>query len=283
MANRKVDATGWFWEQGAYDIQRPNPLAEVGLPLNPDPHSACGILLAGKVAEAFTKDELRDMLRKGVLMDGIALQVLWSQGLGELTGVKPGQSFPSGVSERLTPHALNGRYAGDGRDALVGPADGVCSLVPVAEGVGDLAHLVRYDDADVGSCFSTFTNSLGGRVAVASYAPWQLMGRSAMRHQLLAVADWLAGGRLPVLIEPMARIAPLVRCSPDGQRIALVLLNTALEPSGPVNLRLRAHPQQVSLVSAEGPKPLPTRHEGKETLLDLPSIPAWRTAVLVGR
>ncbi len=165
----------------------------------------------------------------------------------------------------------------------MGPQDGVCNLLPVGEGVGDLAHLVRYDDVDVGSCFSTFTNSLGGRVAVASYAPWQLMGRGAMRHQLLAVADWLAGGRLPVLIEPMVRIAPLVRCSPDGRRIAVVLLNTALEPSGPVTLRLRAHPQRVSLVSAESTKLLPARHEGNDTLLDLPSIPAWRTVVLLGR
>ena len=153
----------------------------------------------------------------------------------------------------------------------------------MAEGVGDLAHLINYDGADVGSCFSTFTNPLGGRVAVATYAPWTRLGRSATRHQLLAVADWLAGGRLPVLIEPMVRIAPLVRCSPDGQRIALVLLNMALEPSGPVTLRLRAHPQQVSLVSAEGAKPLPARHEGNETVIELPSIPAWQTAVLLGR
>ena len=283
MANRKVDATGWFWEHGVYDIQRPNPDADIGLPLNPDPRSACGTLLAGKVAEAFTSDELRDMLRKSVLMDGFALQVLWSQGLGELTGVKPGQTFPSGVSERLTSHALNGHYAGDGRDALVGPEDGVCSLVPVAEGVGDLTHLINYDGADVGSCFSTYTNSLGGRVAVATYAPWTRLGRSATRHQLLAVADWLAGGQLPVLIEPLVRIAPLVRCSPDGQRIALVLLNMALEPSGPVTLRLRAHPQQISLVSAEGAKTLPARHEGNDTVIQLPSIPAWQTAVLLGR
>jgi len=32
--------------------------------LTSDPRSACGTLLAGKVAEAFTSDELRDMLRK---------------------------------------------------------------------------------------------------------------------------------------------------------------------------------------------------------------------------
>ena len=31
MANRKVDNTGWFWEGGVYDIQRPNPLADLEL------------------------------------------------------------------------------------------------------------------------------------------------------------------------------------------------------------------------------------------------------------
>jgi hypothetical protein len=81
----------------------PTRNAELGLPLNPDPRSACGTLLAGKVAEAFSSDELRDMLRKGVLMDAFALQVLWSQGLGELAGVKPGQPFPGLASANGSP------------------------------------------------------------------------------------------------------------------------------------------------------------------------------------
>jgi hypothetical protein len=251
--------------------------------LTTDPRSACGILLAGKVAEAFSKDELREMLKKGVLMDAFALQVLWSQGLGQLTGVKPGQAYPAGVIERLTKHALNGRYEGDEREAEAGPADGVCALVPVGEGVGDLAHLVRYDGVDVGCCFSAYTNPLGGRVAVASYAAWREQGRGAMRHRLLAVADWLAGGRVPVVIEPMVRVAPMVRCSPDGRRMAVVMLNAALEPSGPLRLRLRGKPEQVMLASVEGTKPLRARLEGNETIVDVPSIPAWQTAVLLGR
>jgi hypothetical protein len=283
MANRRVDNTGWFWEGGVYDIQRPNPLAGVGLPLNPDPRSACGTLLAGKVAEAFSRDELRDMLRKGVLMDGLALQVLLSQGLGELAGVKPGKMLSGGVTERLTNHAFNGRYGGDGRDVLVGQVDGLFSLASVGEGVGDLAHLVFYDGTDGGCCFSVYRNSLGGRVAVATYSPWLHLGCAAMRHRLLAVADWLADGRLPVLIQEMVPVAPLLRCSPDGQRVALVLLNAGLEPSGPVTLHLRARPQQISLISVEGATPLRAQHNSKETVVDCPSIPAWQTAVLLGR
>jgi hypothetical protein len=283
MANREVDATGWFWEQAAYGIQKPNETAEMGLPLTTDLNAACGILLAGRVAESFTVEELRGFLRKGVLMDRLALSVLWARGLGELTGVKPGEQFAGGITERLTNHELNGPYGSDRRDALVGPADGVCSLVPVAEGVEGLARLVRSDGADGGLCFSLYRNSLGGRVAVSAYSPWQRLGRTSTRHRLLAVADWLVDGHLPVLIEQAVRAAPLVRMTPNGNRFALVVLNTALDPTGPLTLRLRTKSLQISLISGNQAMPLPARRKGNETVVQLPSVPAWQTATLLGR
>jgi hypothetical protein len=282
MANRQVDATGWFWEHGVYEIQQPNETAEMGLPLTTDPKSACGVLLAGKVAEAFATEELRGFLAKGVLMDGFALGVLWARGLGELTGVKPGERIPAGITERLTNHPLNGRYAGDRRDILAGPADGVCSLAPAAEGVGDLAHLVRGNGSDAGMCFSTYQNSLGGRVAVSTFGPWHRQGRSATRHRLLAVADWLTDRRLPVLIEQTVHLAPLMRVSPDGKRFALLLVNTGLDPTGPLTLRLRAQARQVSLINQGKATPLLSEREGNAMVVRLASVPAWQTAILLG-
>jgi hypothetical protein len=281
MANRQVDATGWFWEHGVYEIQQPNESAEMGLPLTTDPKSACGVLLAGKVAEAFATAELRGFLAKGVLMDGFALGVLWARGLGELTGVKVGDRIPGGITERLARHPLNGRYAGERRDVLAGPSDGVCSLVPLGASVGDLAHLVRSDGSDAGCCFSTFTNALGGRVAVSTFGPWHRQGNSATRHRLLAVADWLAHGRLPVLIPQAVRVAPLVRMSPDGQRVAVVLLNAALDPTGPLKLRLRAQPPQVSLINQGKVTPLRTEREADGLVVHVPSLPPWQSAILV--
>ena len=282
MANRQVDETGWFWEHGVYEIQQPNETVEMGLPLTTDLKSACGVLLAGKVAEAFTTEELRGFLAKGVLMDGFALGVLWARGLGELTGVKPGERIPGGITERLTRHPLNGRYAGERRDVLASPSDGVCSLHPVAEGVGDLAHLVRSDGTDAGSCFSTYENALGGRVAVSTFGPWHRQGCSATRHRLLTVADWLAQGRLPVLIEQTVRMAPFVRVSPDGKQFVLLLLNTSLDPSGPLTLRLRAQPRQVSLMSQGRITPMGAERERHALVVRLPSVPAWQTAILLG-
>lgn len=281
MTNRTVGAAGWFREGREHNIQRPNQLAEIGLPLTPDRRSACGVILAGKVAEAFSDEELKSMLAGAVLMDGDALEVLWARGLGELTGVKPGDKYPEAVTETFTDHKLNGADRGDGREAMVQPADNVRSLLPLAPQVESLSSLVRYDGKECGSCLSIFTNRLNGRVAVASYAPWRQLGRGAKRRQMLALADWLCSGRLPVVIEQTARIAPFVRMSPDGKHIAVVLFNLALDPSGPLMLRLRAQPRQVFLLTAEAWKPLSARQTGEGTTLEIPSIPAWQTAVLV--
>lgn len=87
-ARRAVGEGGWFEEGGQYDIQRPNQTCEMGVPLTMDHRSACGVLLAGRLGEAFTTDELRRMLEGGVLMDAEALQVCWARGLGHLTGVR---------------------------------------------------------------------------------------------------------------------------------------------------------------------------------------------------
>ena len=282
MANRQVDETGWFWEHGVYEIEQPNEAVEMGLPMTTDPKSACGVLLSGKVAEGFTTEELRGFLAKAVMMDGFALEVLWVRGLGELTGVKPGERFPGGINECLTNHPLNGRYAGDCRDVLAGPSDGVCSLVTVGEDVGDMAHLVRWNGNDVGMCFSTYKNTLGGRVAVSTFGPWHRQGRSATRHRLLAVADWLTDGGLPVQIDQTVRTAPLVRMSPDGKRFALLVLNTGLDPTGPLTVRLRAQARQVSLIHEGKVTPLSANREGNALVVRLPSVPAWQKAIVLG-
>jgi len=140
---------------------------------------------------------------------------------------------------------------------------------------------VRSDGSDAGCCFSTYTNALGGRVAVSTFGPWHRQGNSATRHRLLAVADWLAHGRLPVLIPQTVRVAPLVRMSPDGQRVAVVLLNAALDPTGPLTLRLRAQPPQVSMINQGKATPLRTEREGDEMVVHVPSVPPWQTAILI--
>ena len=283
MAERDVDDNGWFWEGDRYDVHKPNELFEMGIPLTPDPEAACGTILAGKIAEAFSTDELTRLLSQGVLMDAAALEVLWTRGLGQWTGVRLAEAVPPAVSERFTDHPLNGADAGGGRYATFGTNEGTYRLLPIADGVGDLSHLASLDGTDRGCCLSTYTNPLGGRVAVSSYAPWRQLGRAAKRRQIIAVANWISRGHLPARIDETVRVAPFVRASEDGSRIVVLLLNTALDPTGPLTLRLATKVGAIVQTTASGSSPLPVERSEDGLKVAVPSIPAWQTLLLIGR
>ncbi len=281
MANRVVDEKGWFFEGASYNIQAPNQLLEMGIPFAADSRHALGTILSGKLAEAFTTEELRAMLSKGVMLDVFALEVLWERGLGDLTGVKPGEDVLVAATERFTDHSMNGTDAGFVREAYAKPGERPGTLVPVSEGVIDLSHLVRHDGADLGSCLTLYENKLGGRVAVSTYAPWHRIGLGPKRRQVIALADWLTEGRLPVIIDQTVRVAPFIRKSPDGRFFA-VLFNTSLDATGKLTLRLRASSDQVSLVSSNGFQSLDTSLSEGEVIVEVPSIPPWSTIILLG-
>ncbi|NLV73677.1 MAG: hypothetical protein GXY52_03180 [Chloroflexi bacterium] len=275
MGKRAVDERGWFWEGGEYDIQRPNALLEIGIPLSPDPANSCGTLLARRIAEAFSDAELRGMLSRGVLLDSQALQVLWGRGLGELTGAKPGKQVLGGAFETLTDHPFNADFAGEQRDALVEPADGLCAL-DLLPGAEALARIVSYDERDLGVCQSAFTNALGGRVVVASYPPWRRNGTLAKRSQLLALAEWLAGGALPIRVETFSRVAPFIRMSADGSRWLAVLVNSSLDRSPELTVRVRGTADSAWLLDPPCSQPLKVC-AGRITV---PSLPPWQAVVL---
>ncbi|NLV73676.1 MAG: hypothetical protein GXY52_03175 [Chloroflexi bacterium] len=282
MGKRAVNERGWFWEGGPYDIQVPNALVEMGIPLTADPATSCGTLLAGRIAEAFSDMELRAILARGVLLDAQALQVLWSRGLGELTGAKPGKQVLGGAFETLTDHPFNCGFAGEQRDALVAPADQLCAL-DLLPGAEALATIVSYDERNLGVCQSAFTNALGGRVVVSSYPPWRMNGLLAKRTQLAKLADWLAYGKMPARIDTFSRVAPFIRIAEDGSRWAALLLNSTLDESPEFELRVRCNAEYAWLLDPEGADQLDVRSgdEG-EVIITVPSLAPWQPAVILG-
>ncbi|MCE5260064.1 MAG: hypothetical protein LLG44_13555 [Chloroflexi bacterium] len=281
MGKRAVDASGWFWEGGVYNIQQPNPLVEMGLPLSPVQHLSCGTLLAGKIAEAFSDMELRAILGRGVLLDSYALEVLWARGLGELTGVRPGKALLGGAVETFTAHTLNGRFANDSRDALVAPSDNVRAL-ELLPGAEELARLTGYDGRDHGTCLSVFTNALGGRVAVSTYAPWRRIGRLCKRTQLTELADWLAYGQMPLRIDAFCRVAPFVRMRSDTSRYAAVLLNSTLDACAAFTLNVRTTADKASLATPGGLVPLEVLPGRLGRRIVVPALAPWQPAVILG-
>ena len=281
MANRSIQDHGWFNEgDPLYNITLPNQWTELGFAFTNDPVAACAVLLAGNVADAFSDDELRKMLSGAVFMDVHALQVLHKRGLGDLTGVKPGEQF-SGVLERMTDHELNGSYAGNERCTYV---DSGWALQSTDKKTEVLANLMLVSGHDRGPCLTAYRNGTGGRVVVMSYAPWTHLGRPSKWHQLRALVDWATENEMPLVFDRPIRVTPFVRMSPDGTRFVIVLLNNGLDPTGPLSFTIRVKGTRVWLVQSSGARvPLRTQKAGGNGFtVTLDNLPAWQMAILVG-
>ena len=168
MARRSVrQGESWLGWSGRHNINITKVLGEIGLPLASDA-PACGTVLCGHVAEVFSDDELKAMFAGGVLMDSTALELLTERGLGHLAGVRLEKRLDNGLWERFTDDALNGRAAGEIRDARIefwGDAIGMADVLePIAAGVRVLTTMEDYFSHAQGPGMTAFENELGGRV-----------------------------------------------------------------------------------------------------------------------
>jgi hypothetical protein len=287
MAGRKVrPGEDWFSGSPAYDSTRAYLLAEIGLPLATD-RPVCGVILTGRIAEAFDDGELQEMLAGGVLMDTAALDVLADRGLGELAGVRIVRQVSNGVAERFTDDPLNGPYAGEIRDCRIefwGDATGLADVLePVAPEVHILAAMENYHHQLYGPCLTAFENELGGRVAVMGYAPWMFVHSSAKRAQLLNLADWVTWDTVPVRVEEPVPLIPFVRMGADSGRAGVVLLNAGLDPVPEATVQLRTIAGPVRLVTEQGEAPAEAQAVPDGWRLTLRGLGPWTTVcVLVG-
>ncbi len=281
---RVLPGEDWFGHSPAHDINRPNLLAEIGVPMGVEP-TGCGTILCGRVAEAFDDAELAEMLTGGVLMDTAALQVLADRGLDHLVGVRVSERRDNGMMERFTDDPLNGEHVGQVRDARIefwGSSAGLADeLEPTQPGVRTLAVLEDYFQRPRGACLTVYENPLGGRVAVMGYAPWMFVHSGAKRCQLLDIADWISREALPVRIQETVPLVPLVRLAPDRSRGAVVLLNTGLEKIATATLHLRVPDLPVHLATPEGVVEVEPQRREDGLWVELHEVEAWTTVCLL--
>ena len=286
MARRSLrQGEHWLGWHPQYDINRPKTLGEIGLPLAADA-PGCGVVLCGRVAEAFADDDLKQMLAGGVLMDSTALQVLAERGLDQLTGVRLARRLDNGLIERFTDDELNGRAAGQIRDARIefwGDARGMGDVLePVASGVRVLTNMEDYFHRPQGPGMTAFENALGGRVVVMGYAPWIFLHSVGKRRQLQNLADWISRGAMPLRVDETVPLVSVVRMSADRTRGAAVLLNAGMDeiPEATVHIRLPVRHACLLAIGQEG-HVLEVQRGGTGGCVTLRSIPPWSVRVIL--
>ncbi len=263
---------------GAYS---PAEWSEIGLPFCYAPEGRCATLLVGDSVLVWSKDELRQMLLGGVILDGAALGHLSALGLSDLTGFAVRETRDKDVQEIFTGDELNGAFAGWARDCRPSfwPQTSFV-LEPTSARSRPLAQLVDFAPQTFGATEGVFENELGGRVAVLGYSPWTMIHSLAKTTQLKALTRWVTRDTLPAYLESYSRAALWCRRDAAG-RPALLVLNLSIDVQD-ITLRVRNAPAEMQLVRMNGEESTQQRGEGQPYgTFSIRELGPWQAALLV--
>ncbi|MFP4070092.1 MAG: hypothetical protein ACLFVC_07920 [Opitutales bacterium] len=283
MARARPSDAGWFAAGGKVDAGhfRAEEWQAHGFPLCVDEASACAVLLPHECAECATDEQLQRWLRGGLICDGGAAAVIAERGFGDLLGVEP-LPYQTKTWERFTANPITApgdvgqvrwHIAADSRPLRIHGA-----------GVEELGDLCAMDGTRLGASLARFENSEGGRIVVAGYHPWSLVGMPAHWRRLDALVHWVARGRVPLRLDRCRRVAAFLRMSDDGAHLAMALLNTGFDATGPLRMTLpSARTRGIFLLGPDGERSEVARTpagDGTELLLEQ-GIGPWGHAMLV--
>lgn len=250
-------------------------LSTLGLPLCTSSKAACGTLLHANAVDGLRDEEIEQVLCGGVLADGQAVVRLQERGFGEQLGLRA-EPRPADSFEYFTSDPLNGPHAGHAwKIFFIGT--GVFTLTPTSDEARVLGEYRNADGTSAGAATVLTRTAMGGRLAVFGYGGWEHVVSSARRFQLLAAADWVAGGRLPILIDTPVQVMAVPRLDGQQRLGGVLLVNATIDSTPSIKLRLRGTRARSAewLVPEGRPRKLrPQRHDG-ETVLTVPAMKPW--------
>ncbi|MFJ6632323.1 hypothetical protein ACIQMR_13115 [Streptomyces sp. NPDC091376] len=244
-ATRLPTVTGGLEELTAHPGRTADFLLGYGVPVTAQPAPVQALF--GRLAHTFSDDELRDLLRGGLLLDGVAATVLTHRGFAELLGVRAGRLVSR--EEWVEP----GPYAVERVAAEASADEGALLSVDVQPALARLepltgAHVVTGIHTPDGLAWGAgrchFVNALGGRVVVlAATAPAELARSDEGQRLVHAAVRFLEGDspRLP-LVSGAPHLIPHASRSGDAHRLAVV--NGSADAAHP-HIRLPAAPDDV--------------------------------------
>lgn len=264
-----------FWNIHFNDVMQ---ISTLGLPLCPDSPLACASLLTAEAASGLTNEELRRLFTGGVLLDGAAVALLQNRSLGFDLGVRSKFIKNSGAGETLTNDPLNGASSNTRWSQTDDSFYKLYFNTRAHRSLGEMSYSSPEDEAPP-CATAIFENELGGRVGVLGFNGFHNVISSAKRMQLLKMADWISGNRLPAILETSAQVVVCPRLDKTtGALKCVTLLNASIGETLPLALRLRhANSDRVTMYSAEGvwQTRLKALKQGADLVVHVPSVSPW--------
>ena len=210
----------------------------------------------GSLAWAFTDDELREMLRGGLLLDGASAEILCRRGFGPRIGVRvkgiAGREEAAYAVERITAVDIGVRPG----LCLNANLPGRMARLECRPGAAEWTSILTPDGRRFGAGIVAFANSAGGRVVTWAAPDPEALPRCYKRQALAERAvDFLAGGHFgPAMAIGSPHCLPMHFTSGDVHRV--VVFNGSPDPAQPmIHVRALTRPPAAATLLAPLAKP----------------------------
>ena len=232
------------WPQSALNSQ---DFPVLGLPVTESRSGCSCAVLNAFAARALDEETLYWLFAKGIYMDAGALDVLNERGFSDYTGFVSGRKFERDAMELAVEHPLNPEhFLRNSRQSLWGGI--AVELKSNASGAQVLSRLVDYERNELSSCASgCFVNSLGGRIVVSGYSPWDFLAVRPKYLQMHAIFRWLSKDDIDIEI-PDCTSRTAVWSSRNNGRLAVFILNTSFDYAENLTVRLKTAADSVKLI-----------------------------------
>ncbi len=273
------------WPQS---LRHTEDLGAIGLPLAYEEASTAVYALNGMSVDGLDDEKLLQILAGGVYCDADAVKALTNRGFGQYLGFSVAESFPQDVMEQYEDHPFNAGFVGQRRNCRqsFSPIPAV-SFLPHG-GAQVLSSLVDYNYQPKAACtMGIYENTLGGKICVCGYFPWNLLQEQGKSTQLKRIFDWLSDNRLPAFVNSYHRANIWTRRLTDG-RTVIVLLNASLDRAEDLEVvvnrectsaqlhKMSDYPQNVNGLALS-----PIRTQGDVTTFRLPVLNPWEVALMI--
>lgn len=254
-----------------------SPTATLGLPLSWE--SGMAAWLSADSAVGVNEADLRRLLARGLLVDGAALEILEQRGLAHLLGLRYQPVATAFNYLHLSDDALNGEHAGQQVVCgcfMFGKAHG-CE---VTEGHARILSRYVHHDGTLAEVEAVAIEHVdGGRLVVFGWGVGNATVTTSRRQQILAAANWVSHGRLPVQLDTPSPVVVVPRCDANGRLATVLLLNVSLDPTPVLTLSMSntdSAGRWTWLRPLEADVILPA-----ENTVTLPPLAPWSAGVLV--
>lgn len=257
---------------------------EIGLPMAYAADSAPVVLWKGNAPYAFSAEQIKTWLSRGVYLDGPALEALNAMGYGDLTGFAVSHYEAVDCIDELLEHELNGPQQGSMRDCRQSFWKCPCaSLVPTAAGASPLARAVDYGGQTMAACcMGVFENRLGGRVCVSGYYPWEFVLSHAKAEQGRRIMRWLSRDALPAFVSSLHKVNLWTRATEIGAHV-LTLFSQSLDTAEGLAVKIRTDRDRLRVTGMDLSETIvrASGQDGPYRQFVLPDLGPWQLMLAV--